>query len=109
MSTARATEATAVLAAEAGEANTARTLTLVLFVVLVLVTLGLTLFVWGSFYGSWDVAMNVHGSAVEQRAGRGRHEDIVDRAVAGAPHRLHFLQVQRFGPGHPLAHAQPAA
>jgi predicted MFS family arabinose efflux permease len=35
-----------------------------------LVTLGLTLFVWGSFYGSWDVAMNVHGSAVEQRAGR---------------------------------------
>jgi predicted MFS family arabinose efflux permease len=35
-----------------------------------LVTLGLGLFVWGSFYGSWDVAMNVHGSAVEQRAGR---------------------------------------
>jgi predicted MFS family arabinose efflux permease len=35
-----------------------------------LVALGLTLFVWGSFYGSWDVAMNVHGSAVEQRAGR---------------------------------------
>jgi hypothetical protein len=34
------------------------------------VGLGLTLFVWGSFYGSWDVAMNVHGSAVEQRAGR---------------------------------------
>ena len=33
-------------------------------------TLALTLFVWGSFYGSWDVAMNVHGSAVEQRAGR---------------------------------------
>jgi predicted MFS family arabinose efflux permease len=33
-------------------------------------TLGLVLFVWGSFYGSWDVAMNVHGSAVEQRAGR---------------------------------------
>jgi predicted MFS family arabinose efflux permease len=35
-----------------------------------LVTLGLGLFVWGSFYGSWDVAMNVHGSAVERRAGR---------------------------------------
>jgi predicted MFS family arabinose efflux permease len=35
-----------------------------------LVTLGLGLFVWGSFYGSWDVAMNVHGSAVELRAGR---------------------------------------
>ena len=35
-----------------------------------LVALGVTLFVWGSFYGSWDVAMNVHGSAVEQRAGR---------------------------------------
>jgi predicted MFS family arabinose efflux permease len=35
-----------------------------------LVGLGLTLFVWGMFYGSWDVAMNVHGSAVEQRAGR---------------------------------------
>jgi predicted MFS family arabinose efflux permease len=35
-----------------------------------LVALGATLFVWGAFYGSWDVAMNVHGSAVEQRAGR---------------------------------------
>jgi predicted MFS family arabinose efflux permease len=35
-----------------------------------LVGLGLTLFAWGMFYGSWDVAMNVHGSAVEQRAGR---------------------------------------
>jgi predicted MFS family arabinose efflux permease len=35
-----------------------------------LVALGVALFVWGSFYGSWDVAMNVHGSAVEQRAGR---------------------------------------
>jgi predicted MFS family arabinose efflux permease len=35
-----------------------------------LAALGATLFVWGSFYGSWDVAMNVHGSAVEQRAGR---------------------------------------
>lgn len=41
-----------------------------LAVVPTLVALGLTLFVWGSFYGSWDVAMNVHGSAVEQRAGR---------------------------------------
>jgi MFS family permease len=41
-----------------------------LAVVPTLVTLGLTLFVWGAFYGSWDVAMNVHGSAVEQRAGR---------------------------------------
>lgn len=41
-----------------------------LAVVPTLVTLGLTLFVWGSFYGSWDVAMNVHGSAVEQRADR---------------------------------------
>ena len=35
-----------------------------------LVALGAALFVWGAFYGSWDVAMNVHGSAVEQRAGR---------------------------------------
>jgi predicted MFS family arabinose efflux permease len=35
-----------------------------------LVALGVALFVWGAFYGSWDVAMNVHGSAVEQRAGR---------------------------------------
>ena len=35
-----------------------------------LLALGLALFVWGSFYGSWDVAMNVHGSAVERRAGR---------------------------------------
>jgi predicted MFS family arabinose efflux permease len=41
-----------------------------LAVVPTLVGLGLTLFVWGTFYGSWDVAMNVHGSAVEQRAGR---------------------------------------
>jgi fucose permease len=40
-----------------------------LAVVPTLVGLGLTLFVWGAFYGSWDVAMNVHGSAVEQRAG----------------------------------------
>jgi MFS family permease len=41
-----------------------------LAVVPTLVALGLALFVWGSFYGCWDVAMNVHGSAVEQRAGR---------------------------------------
>ncbi|HEV3013724.1 MAG TPA: MFS transporter [Actinomycetota bacterium] len=41
-----------------------------LAVVPTLATLGLALFLWGSFYGSWDVAMNVHGSAVEQRAGR---------------------------------------
>ena len=41
-----------------------------LAVVPTLVTLGMALFAWGSFYGSWDVAMNVHGSAVEQRAGR---------------------------------------
>jgi predicted MFS family arabinose efflux permease len=46
------------------------TLLVALAVVPTLVGLGLTLFVWGSFYGSWDVAMNVHGSAVEQRAGR---------------------------------------
>ena len=32
--------------------------------------LAVALFLWGSFYGAWDVAMNVHGSAVEQRAGR---------------------------------------
>jgi predicted MFS family arabinose efflux permease len=35
-----------------------------------LVTLAVTLFAWGSFYGSWDVAMNIHGSVVEQRAAR---------------------------------------
>jgi MFS family permease len=35
-----------------------------------LTVLAVTLFAWGSCYGSWDVAMNVHGSAVEQRAGR---------------------------------------
>jgi MFS family permease len=35
-----------------------------------LAVLAVTLFAWGSCYGSWDVAMNVHGSAVEQRAGR---------------------------------------
>ena len=32
--------------------------------------LGAALFAWGASYGAWDVAMNVHGSAVEQRAGR---------------------------------------
>jgi predicted MFS family arabinose efflux permease len=42
----------------------------VLAVVPTLVALGLALFAWGACYGSWDVAMNVHGSAVEQRAGR---------------------------------------
>jgi predicted MFS family arabinose efflux permease len=42
----------------------------VLAVVPTLVGLGAVLFAWGSCYGSWDVAMNVHGSAVEQRAGR---------------------------------------
>jgi predicted MFS family arabinose efflux permease len=41
-----------------------------LAVVPTLAALGVTLFAWGSFYGSWDVAMNIHGSAVEQRAGR---------------------------------------
>jgi predicted MFS family arabinose efflux permease len=34
------------------------------------VLLAVALFLWGAFYGAWDVAMNVHGSAVEQRAGR---------------------------------------
>jgi predicted MFS family arabinose efflux permease len=42
----------------------------VLAVVPSMAALGVVLFVWGSCYGSWDVAMNVHGSAVEQRAGR---------------------------------------
>jgi predicted MFS family arabinose efflux permease len=42
----------------------------VLAVVASMASLGVVLFVWGSCYGSWDVAMNVHGSAVEQRAGR---------------------------------------
>ena len=32
--------------------------------------LAVALLLWGTFYGAWDVAMNVHGSAVEQRAGR---------------------------------------
>ena len=32
--------------------------------------LAAALFGWGALYGAWDVAMNVHGSAVEQRAGR---------------------------------------
>jgi predicted MFS family arabinose efflux permease len=39
-------------------------------VVPTLAVLAANLFAWGSFYGTWDVAMNVHGSAVEQRAGR---------------------------------------
>ena len=34
------------------------------------VLLAIELFLWGAFYGAWDVAMNVHGSAVELRAGR---------------------------------------
>jgi predicted MFS family arabinose efflux permease len=42
----------------------------VLAVVPSMAALGVVLFIWGSCYGSWDVAMNVHGSAVEQRAGR---------------------------------------
>ncbi len=32
--------------------------------------LGAVMFGWGLLYGSWDVAMNVQGSTVEQRAGR---------------------------------------
>jgi predicted MFS family arabinose efflux permease len=32
--------------------------------------LGAALLLWGLSYGAWDVAMNVQGSAVEQRAGR---------------------------------------
>jgi predicted MFS family arabinose efflux permease len=35
-----------------------------------LVVLGAVLFAFGLLYGAWDVAMNVQGSAVEQRAGR---------------------------------------
>lgn len=34
------------------------------------VALGLVLLVWGALYGSWDVAMNIQGSAVERRAAR---------------------------------------
>jgi predicted MFS family arabinose efflux permease len=41
-----------------------------LAVVPTLALLAATLFAWGSCYGSWDVAMNIHGSAVEQAAGR---------------------------------------
>src|SRR5262245_56127344 len=32
--------------------------------------LGAALLAWGLLYGAWDVAMNVQGSTVEQRAGR---------------------------------------
>jgi predicted MFS family arabinose efflux permease len=48
----------------------ASALLVALAVVPTLVALGVALFAWGSCYGSWDVAMNVHGSAVEQRAAR---------------------------------------
>ena len=48
----------------------ASALLVVLAVVPTLVGLGAAMFAWGSGFGSWDVAMNVHGSAVEQRAGR---------------------------------------
>jgi MFS family permease len=34
------------------------------------VTTGATLFVFGMAYGSWDVAMNIHGSYVDRSAGR---------------------------------------
>jgi predicted MFS family arabinose efflux permease len=34
------------------------------------VTTGATLFVFGMAYGSWDVAMNIHGSFVDRSAGR---------------------------------------
>jgi predicted MFS family arabinose efflux permease len=54
----------------AGSALAAGAVLVLLSVVPSLVTLGLALFAWGTFYGAWDVAMNVHGSAVEQRAGR---------------------------------------
>jgi predicted MFS family arabinose efflux permease len=57
----------AVVAATTVAASAALTL---LAVVPTLAVLAATLFAWGSFYGSWDVAMNIHGSAVEQRAGR---------------------------------------
>jgi predicted MFS family arabinose efflux permease len=56
-----------VVAATTVAASAALTL---LAVVPTLAALAVTLFAWGSCYGSWDVAMNVHGSAVEQRAGR---------------------------------------
>jgi predicted MFS family arabinose efflux permease len=35
-----------------------------------LVTFAIALLVWGMLFGAWDVAMNVQGSAVDQRAGR---------------------------------------
>ena len=35
-----------------------------------LLLLGVLLFAWGMVFGAWDVAMNVQGSTVEQRAGR---------------------------------------
>jgi predicted MFS family arabinose efflux permease len=35
-----------------------------------LYTLAAVLFLWGMFFGAWDVSMNVQGSAVEQLAGR---------------------------------------
>jgi fucose permease len=41
-----------------------------LAVVPTLPALAVTLFAWGLLYGSWDVAMNVQGSTVDQRAGR---------------------------------------
>lgn len=43
---------------------------LALSVVPSVVLLGATLFAFGLVYGAWDVAMNVHGSVVEQRAGK---------------------------------------
>jgi predicted MFS family arabinose efflux permease len=71
-----------------------------------LVTLGAALFVWGLLYGSWDVAMNVQGSAVEQRAGRAwmpRYHacwsvgGIVGAALGGLAARLHTPVPVHFG------------
>jgi len=57
-------------AAVAGTALPCCALMVALAVVPSLPTLGAALLLWGLSYGAWDVAMNVQGSAVEQRAGR---------------------------------------
>jgi predicted MFS family arabinose efflux permease len=95
----------------------------VLAVVPTLAVLGAALFVWAAFYGSWDVAMNVHGSAVEQRAARewmpryhacwsvGGIAGAASGALAasaGLPLVLHFAAVAVLCTGLVLAVALPS-
>jgi MFS family permease len=69
-------------------------------------TLGVALFCFGLVYGAWDVAMNVQGSTVEQRAGRAwmpRYHacwsagGILGAAAGGLAARAHVPLTVHFG------------